>query len=336
MRRLICVMALGWIFFGSSAFAEEKWQRLIDLRGQWKFSIGDNKKWADPNYNDSDWESIYAPKKWEDQGFNGFNGFAWYRKAFDGTLLKDENINYHLFAGYIDDADEVYLNGHLIGASGSMPPRYHTAFNAKRNYLLPREFINFKGKNIIAIRVYDAEIEGGIVAGDLGIYVNETDRVLLLNLQGMWDFATDERTRGSFQKGFPAPGSKSNPPAGLSWKKIMVPSLWEHQGFDNYDGTAWYKKQFFVPKSFEGLDLVLVLGKVDDHDETYINGNLVGSTSKHDHFRVYYLTPEMINPGAWNLIVVFVSDTGGFGGIYEGPVGLMKQTEFTRYMRWKN
>src|SRR5688572_5433985 len=115
MRRLrLCLLFLVFILSSEKLLANEKWQKIIELKGNWKFSIGDSKSWADPNYNDKEWESIYVPKKWEEQGFNGFNGFAWYRRTFDGTLLKDQNIPYHLFMGYIDDADEVYFNGHLI------------------------------------------------------------------------------------------------------------------------------------------------------------------------------------------------------------------------------
>lgn len=38
--------------------------RLKNLRDEWKFSIGDREEWADPNYDDSDWEEIYVPRRW--------------------------------------------------------------------------------------------------------------------------------------------------------------------------------------------------------------------------------------------------------------------------------
>jgi hypothetical protein len=328
--KILCLLVLGLFIIPTSSFANEKWQKIIELEGRWKFSIGDNKKWADPAYNDADWETLHVPSKWEDQGFNGFNGFAWYRKSFDGLLLKETNVPYHLFMGYIDDVDEVYFNGHLIGSSGSFPPKYHTAYNALRRYFIPSEFINYKGKNVISVRVFDAEIEGGIVSGDIGIYVNSEDRGMLVNLRGPWDFTLGQRR--SSHKPSLARDEGKHPPEHATWSKMMVPGLWEHQGY-NYDGTAWYKKQFFIPKSLEGADLVLILGKIDDIDQTYLNGELVGSTSLYDHLRVYYLSSDDFKAGALNLLLVYVYDYGGFGGIYEGPIGLMKQSEFTRYMR---
>ena len=44
-------------------------------------------------------------------------------KSFDGTEL-DKNLDFSLFLGNIDDVDEVYLNGHKIGFSGTFPPKY--------------------------------------------------------------------------------------------------------------------------------------------------------------------------------------------------------------------
>jgi len=118
----------------------EDWYRVLSLRGMWKFTIGDNREWAKPDYDDGDWESIYAPSAWENEGFHGYNGHAWYRRSFDGTEL-DKGSKLYIHLGYIDDVDEVYINGHLIGSSGSFPPRFNTAYNAYRKYQsVPGEF----------------------------------------------------------------------------------------------------------------------------------------------------------------------------------------------------
>ena len=110
-----------WVLI-SGAVRADNWRQVLDLRGQWLFSIGDNMKWSQPAYNDREWETIRVPAKWEDEGFSGYNGFAWYRKTFDGTRLQDKSLSYSLFLGYVDDVDEVYVNGHKIGASGKFPP----------------------------------------------------------------------------------------------------------------------------------------------------------------------------------------------------------------------
>src|SRR6187399_729509 len=75
--------------------AQDKWLRLIDLSGKWKFSIGDKSAWSDPSFNDGSWENISVPSKWEDEGFNGYNGYAWYRTTFDASQLaqKVQGVN---------------------------------------------------------------------------------------------------------------------------------------------------------------------------------------------------------------------------------------------------
>jgi hypothetical protein len=316
--------------------AEDDWERILNLRGDWNFSIGDSKKWSDPKYIDQGWEEIEVPSNWEDEGFNGYNGYAWYRKTFDGTDLENKNWNYNLFLGEIDDVDEVYLNGHKIGFSGSFPPNYRTAYSTFRNYSIPLEYLNFNGKNLIAVRVYDSEGSGGIVSGDIGIFTNENERDLTVNLRGIWDFTIEERVFGhSDGKEFLA-NEKKVPPADAKWSKISVPSEWEHQGYNNFNGTAWYRKQFTIPKNLEGEDLVLMLGKIDDFDHAYINGTWIGSSNWHDKLRVYMVSADLFNAGSPNILWVYVDDIDQRGGIYEGPIGIMKQTDFTRYYRMRN
>jgi hypothetical protein len=316
--------------------AQDDWERVLNLRGYWKFSIGDNKKWADPKYADGDWENIDVPSTWEDEGFNGYNGYAWYRKAFNGTELEGKDVNYNLFLGYIDDVDEVYLNGHKIGFSGVFPPKFHTAYNAFRNYYLPKEYINFNGKNLLAVRVFDSEVAGGIVSGDIGIYINENDRNLAVNLRGLWDFTIEAPMyRETDNKEFLG-SDKHTPPIDSKWSKITVPGEWEHQGYNNFNGTAWYRKQFVIPKELDGEDLVLMLGKIDDFDHTYFNGKWIGSTNYHDKMRVYTIPADLFTGGAVNILLVYVKDTEQRGGMYEGPIGIMKQSEFTRYYRSRN
>ena len=131
-----------------------------DLAGYWQFSIGDREEWISPKYDDSKWESIKVPSPWEDQGFNGYNGYGFYRKK---VVIPDElrDRMLYLFLGYIDDVDEVYFNGHKIGSTGSFPPQYISAYNAERKYYIPEEIINFNGTNLIAVKVYDSYMVGG-------------------------------------------------------------------------------------------------------------------------------------------------------------------------------
>jgi Glycosyl hydrolases family 2, sugar binding domain/Beta-galactosidase jelly roll domain len=330
----VVFLTIAGLLTGIKGLAQDKYDRVLSLHGKWKFNIGDKSLWADPYFNDKTWESIYVPSKWEDEGFNGYNGFAWYRTSFEGSALKDNNGSYNLFLGYIDDVDEVFFNGHRIGSSGGFPPRYHTAYNAFRSYFIPREYMNFAGKNVIAVRVYDAEIEGGIISGEVGIYSSRNDSGLSVNLRGLWDFRVMwSRSRVT---GFDEKSVNTLAATAEGWAEVSVPATWESQGFSDHDGAAWYRKKFTIPKSLAGEDVVLILGKIDDTDKTFLNGHLVGTmTDAWQDMRYYHLSASQIKPGEVNTLMVWVDDPQGNGGIFEGPVGIMKQSEFTRYMRWR-
>jgi hypothetical protein len=152
--------------------AAEELVRLLNLKGYWKFSIGDDKTWALPDYNDSDWEEVRVPSSWEDEGFHGYNGFAWYRKYFDyPSGIRGETLV--LDMGRVDDVDAVYINGNLVGSTGSFPPAYVSAYGTWRKYPVPVKYLNPRGKNLIAVRVFDSEMEGGMVEGNYGLYMRK-------------------------------------------------------------------------------------------------------------------------------------------------------------------
>ncbi len=317
----------GSFLFALLLLSVPSYSQVVNLRGSWKFHVGDDPAWSSPTFNDSKWEYIHVPSPWEEEGFNGYDGFAWYRRKFEGRVLSKDD-SYILALGFIDDCDEVYLNGKLIGVSGSMPPRFKTAYNNERRYSIPSDAINYDGDNIIAVRVFDGMQGGGIVDGDIGIISWMDNNKLLIDLQGVWSFATTE-------DGKPIKNEKD-------WENIMVPSPWEHQGYSKYDGFAWYKRSFTLPAKMSTNDLVLLLGKIDDFDKVYLNGVLIGTTADHRPYgnsfsfeknRVYKIPEMVLKKNGTNTIEVLVEDMGNIGGIYEGNIGITTRTNYERYFR---
>src|SRR5918911_5719681 len=51
----------------------------MSLAGQWRFHPGDNPRWADPNFDDSDWKLVKVPLSLDQQGYPNFSGYGWYR-----------------------------------------------------------------------------------------------------------------------------------------------------------------------------------------------------------------------------------------------------------------
>ncbi|MCF8413297.1 MAG: beta galactosidase jelly roll domain-containing protein [Melioribacteraceae bacterium] len=333
----LCKILSAWLILASigNELNAQDYEKLLRLNGLWKFSIGDKSEFKQPEFDDEDWEHVYVPASWEDEGFHGYDGFAWYRTKFDYSSDFDEQ-DLFLFLGYIDDVDEVYLNGKLIGITGSFPPEYKTAYNAFRRYYIPKEYLDKDRENIIAVRVYDAQLAGGILSGDVGIY-SKISLKLDINLEGVWNFQTGD------SKDWSDPSFDDK-----SWKNIIVPGYWEAQGYRDYDGVAWYRKEFTPDDELDEEKYVLVLGKIDDVDEVFINGEMVGSTGRFDYiqrtnnvtneyaqFRAYYFDRSMLFTNKPNVISVRVFDGYINGGIYEGPVGIVNVSDFSKFWRFK-
>lgn len=325
------VLFVLFVLMAVSVRAEDL-RKIASLSGSWKFSIGDDSKWANPEFNDSDWDQIDVPGNWEDQGYRDYNGYAWYRKKFSVHELPS-NSTLYLLLGRIDDADEVFLNGKQIGKSGKFPPDFLTAYDRDRKYVIPAELLKQNGDNVLSVKVYDSYMTGGITDGPIGIYVDADIDLLDLNLSGNWKFHTGN------DRSWKSPEFNDS-----EWKTINVPSYWENEGYEDYDGYAWYRLEFKIPQNFSGGDLYLSLGKIDDIDDVYLNGELIGNVYdlrrntfsrgtgwEYNMRRIYKIHDGLLKKNGSNIIAVKVYDGQGLGGIYEGPIGIMSAENAKKY-----
>lgn len=330
-------MKEGWIVLLLALVAVQPtagsdFRREISLEGNWKIEIGDHPAFRRPDFDDSRWESIEVPDEWEDQGFPGYDGYAWYRIHVQ-IPQKLAGRQLYLRLGRVDDVDETFFNGQRIGGLGSFPPTYKTAWDSERVYPVPADIIRFGKKNVIAVRVYDAGGKGGIVDGPVGIYSCVDELKLAIDLAGKWRFNPGDDTT------YARPECKDS-----RWAEIPVPSYWEKEGYPDLDGFAWYRKRVFIPAELASSKLILVLGFINDIDETYFNGKLIGRTGRmpegtrkaeyegaKDEERAYFLPPFLIRPNQENVIAVRVFDVGKYGGIYRGYVGITTREEYLRY-----
>jgi hypothetical protein len=111
-----------------------------------------------------------------------------------------------------------------------------------------------------------------------------------------------------------------------AWEIITVPRRWNEAGHPDYTGVAWYRTRFSLPaRSVAAADaraLYLELGKIEDADETFINGAKIGQTGEFppasqrepQAYRRYRVAPENLNWGGENVLAVRVFGSGGAGG----------------------
>ena len=136
---------------------------------------------------------------------------------------------------------------------------------------------------------------------------------------------TQDRARYWRQINEEDPGHQAgwmNPPFDDSdWKQMELPAEWERaeRQLDDFDGTVWFRKSIIIPREWVGRsDVVLNLGGVDDSDQTYFNGTLVGtSTDQVSTNRRYPISAEVLGSGT-AVIAVCALDPHGAGGMI-GP-----------------
>jgi sialate O-acetylesterase len=103
-----------------------------------------------------------------------------------------------------------------------------------------------------------------------------------------------------------------------SWLTMNLPTMWESQPLGEVDGYVWFRKTITLNADQAGRAATLSLGAIDDADQTYVNGLLVGSTNSYSAKRVYNISPNILKEGK-NVIAIRVQDTGGGGGVNGSP-----------------
>jgi hypothetical protein len=120
---------------------------------------------------------------------------------------------------------------------------------------------------------------------------------------------------------------RPDPPSD-GWRKVNVPGLWEGYGGEwaELDGEVVYRKVVEIPAALSGKEMVVHLGPVDDFDDTFWDGQLIGRTDiKTPQFysipREYKLNAKQTTPGK-HVLAVRIFDHKGGGG-FAGPTALM-------------
>lgn len=180
----------GWLFIRADApgaeqpeFDDSDWRRLDvphdwsieDLpplentvpeyeavEGLWRFRKGDDAGWKVPELDDSGWQEVTLPDTWEHHSdYTDDNVYGWFRRHLE---IPDscKGRDFDLLLGKIDDVDEVWLNGERIGGMGSFPPDYQTAWTDERRYRVPASLVRGDGSDVLAVRVFDGDGNGGI------------------------------------------------------------------------------------------------------------------------------------------------------------------------------
>ena len=151
---------------------------------QARFITGNNEAYKLEGYDDTKWELQKPGEVWQAQGHENYHGYAWYRihvtlpsSIKNNAFWKD---SLRIFLAHVNDVDETFLNGTVIGHIGSFPEEaggYISKWPAVREYhiALTSNLIKWDADNVIAIRVFDGGGTGGIFMGQP--YIDALEKV---------------------------------------------------------------------------------------------------------------------------------------------------------------
>ena len=108
------------------------------------------------------------------------------------------------------------------------------------------------------------------------------------------------------------------------WPAMPLPGVFQSAGVPElakFNGVIWYRKDvdLSAEAAAQGATLRFV---ADDNDTAWVNGVPVGATEGYQALRAYKIPASALKAGR-NVIAVRVLDTGGVGGIYGDPAGLV-------------
>ena len=148
----------------------------------------EEKTWADPTLDASQWKSMNVPGDWEWKGLPTMDGTVWFRREIvvpEGSDLTKAVLHF----GSIDDNDSTYVNGQLVGSTMGL--------NA-RAYTLPSGLIK-PGRNVIVVRITDRGGGGGFMGEPekMRLAVGGTD----IALAGDWKYRVANVNPSSYNPG---------------------------------------------------------------------------------------------------------------------------------------
>ena len=338
------------------------YKEVAEVPMQWKFRLDESEhpqrhRYATLDLDDSDWATINIGQAYEDQGYAGYDGWAWYRATF--TVAADSVRSVLMAFGGLGAKDAfVYVNGHLVG-------QHYDQWD--RPFILDiSDHVVRDGENTAALYLYDDFGMGGVY-GLINVHqptdeveiddfaTNRGGRLEMVEWNG-WPVFKDHFTSGkrysryahrppripyAYKKVAEVPVQWKFSPyaeeyqdlqdAILSradlddshWADINIGQAWEDQGYVGYDEGAWYRARIEV-NAEEGRPVHLAFGGVDNNAYVYVNGTFVG---EHHGWNTPFILDisEAVKYKGQNVVAVRVYDGMEMGGIY-GTIEVIQPT----------
>lgn len=122
----------------------------VPLAGDWRYSFKNDTVQASPTYDDTNWKVVQGNQlSWDKRSLSPGSKVVWIRKSIViPSSLKRELVKtgvLALYLGKIQQEDQTFFNGKLIGETGSS--------DISRAYLIPEGIIHWDRPNMVAVKI---------------------------------------------------------------------------------------------------------------------------------------------------------------------------------------
>lgn len=128
---------------------------VVLLDGQWRFQIGDDPRWADPGFDDTQWPLVQSGSDWDAIGYHNLDGTAWYRFH---VILPPGEEQFSLRLPVIYTCYQVFVNGKLMLTEGKLPPNPGTYRSRPVVLDLPSGLRTEPQKLTVALRIWHSPL----------------------------------------------------------------------------------------------------------------------------------------------------------------------------------
>lgn len=265
---------------------------------------------------------------------------GWYGAEFD-VPQHLKNMDFALDLGIIDDTDETFLNGNLIGGVGSLGVSHGSAWQTDRLYRMPRQILKAH-RNFIAVHVWSLWGLGGIVGPPV-------IKAIIPQADSKWEVAfIDDNTllKKNINDILAAEDVLSLLSDGkvISWRQSNIPWI-GYRSWKEDSHYALFRMDFKLlnddgtPRNFPD-SVVMDLGQVFDVASFYLNGKRIGLLGRfpncdHPSFTEaaqrgqFIVKPDDWSKGGNNTLLAVVYRERGVGGITGIPGFLLENQNKT-------
>jgi len=209
--------------------------------------------------------------------FNNCNlDFRGYKDSLSGDsapilLSTDSSIQKPLIGGVTFDNTTVLADHYVIPLGLSVRKGgfgYHPYISSQIEGSL---FVNMRGRKIpVDLKSYLARTRLELEQSNpTNIFKKQFSEVAITDISKSWHFLPDPAA----DKDVTSPQFDDS-----SWKILDGGSRkwWQKQGFPNYHGVAWYRKEIAVPELSKNQKTSIYFNGVDGNTKVYVNGKMVG------------------------------------------------------------